>query len=74
MLPWALACLGVHTLMDSAAGIQNLVGKGLSQTAAYGIIYLVLTAAAVGCAVGMVRICRSWSGMERFETVSESEC
>ena len=74
MLPWALACLGVHTLLDSAAGIQNLVGKGLSQTAAYEIIYLILTAAAVGCSVLMVRICRSWRGMERNLAVSQSEC
>ena len=74
MLPWALACLGVHTLMDSVAGIQNLVGKGLSQAAAYGIIYLILTAAAVGCSVLMVRICRSWRGMERNLAVSQSEC
>lgn len=59
-LPWALACLGVHTLIDSSAGIQNLVGKGLTQTGAYVVIYLIMTAAAAFCAVVLTRILRSW--------------
>jgi len=42
----ALICLAIHTLLDLTAGINLLAGNGLSQTAAYLIIYAILTAAA----------------------------
>lgn len=74
LLPWALACLGVHTFLDSSACVQNLVGKGLSQAAAYGIIYLVMTAAAAVCVVVLVPVCRSWRAAEREITIPESGC
>lgn len=64
VLPWALACLGVHTFIDSVPVIQNLVGKGLSQMGAYAAIYLLLTAAAVFCVALMRRILRSWRQAE----------
>lgn len=45
-LPCLALCLGIHTLMDLTAGISLLIGNGLSQTAAYIIIYTILTIAA----------------------------
>ncbi len=38
-----LLCLGLHTLIDLTAGISLLIGTKLTQTAAYIIIYLILT-------------------------------
>lgn len=60
-LPWLLACLGIHTFLDSTGCIQYL---GLSQNAAYGIIYLLLAAATAVCVCTMVRILRKWRGAE----------
>ena len=45
-LPCLLICLGIHTLLDLTAGISLLIGSTLSMTAAYLIIYLILTLAA----------------------------
>lgn len=61
LLPWLLVCLGVHTFMDSTGCLQYL---GLSLAATYGIIYLLLTAAAAACVCMMVRILRKWRGEE----------
>lgn len=72
--PWLLVCLGVHTFLDSSACVQNLVGKGLSQNAAYGIIYLLITATAAVCAVVMIRILRSWRAAEQERAIPESGC
>ena len=74
LLPWLLACLGVHTFLDSSACVLNLVGRGLSQTAASGIIYLLITATAAVCGVVMIRILRSWRTAEREKAISESGC
>ena len=60
----ALICLGIHTLLDLTAGISLLSGTALSQTAAYVIIYTILTAAAV-ISLGIVfRIRSNWPEKE----------
>lgn len=60
----ALICLGIHTLMDLTAGISLLIGKGLSQAAAYGIIYAILIIMAV-LSIGIIRtVCRHWKEKE----------
>ena len=57
-------CLGIHTLLDLTAGISLMIGTALTQTAAYLIIYTLLTVAAV-LSVGIVlRIRKNWSEME----------
>ena len=60
----ALVCLGIHTLMDLTAGISLLIGKGLSQTAAYGIIYAILVVMAVLSIFVIRNIRRKWSETE----------
>lgn len=42
-LKGSLLCLAAHTVIDSAASVTYFVGRGLSQTGAYAIIYSVLT-------------------------------
>ena len=60
----ALICLGIHTLLDLTAGINLLAGTALTQTAAYLIIYTILTIAAV-LSIGIVRhIRRNWPETE----------
>ena len=56
----ALVCLGIHTLMDLTAGISMLIGKGLSQTAAYVIIYAILTVMALLSVLIIRKIRRDW--------------
>jgi uncharacterized membrane protein YhfC len=56
----AFVCLGIHTLLDLTAGISMLIGKGLSQTAAYVIIYAILTLMAVLSVLIIRKIRRSW--------------
>jgi len=64
VLPSILICLGIHTLLDCTAGISLLAGNGLSQTAAYAIIYTILTAAAV-LSIGILKsIGRRWAETE----------
>lgn len=63
-LQGALICLGIHTLMDLTAGINMLSGTVLSQTAAYVIIYAILTLMAV-LSIHMIRnIHRRWQETE----------
>lgn len=66
--PWksALICLGIHTLMDLTAGISLLIGKGLSQTAAYVIIYAILTVMAVLSVFVIRNIRRRWQETEDY--------
>lgn len=59
---YILLCLGVHTLLDSTAGISFYIGKGLTQATAYCIIYAILTAAAILCAFILIKILRRWAG------------
>ena len=58
---YILLCLGVHTLLDSTAGISFYIGKGLTQATAYCIIYAILTAAAILCAFILIKILRRWA-------------
>ena len=60
----ALLCLGIHTLIDLTAGISLLIGKGLSQTAAYVIIYAILTATALLSIFVIRNIHRRWQESE----------
>ena len=60
----ALICLGIHTLMDLTAGISLLIGKGLSQTTAYGIIYAILIVMAAVSIFVIRNIRRKWSETE----------
>ena len=59
---YILLCLGVHTLLDSTAGISFYIGKGLTQATAYCIIYSILSAAAILCAFVLIKILRRWAG------------
>ena len=61
---YLLVCLGIHTLMDLTAGISLLIGKGLSQTAAYVIIYAILSAAAVLSILVIRHIRKCWKETE----------
>lgn len=60
----ALVCLGIHTLMDLTAGISLLIGKSLSQTTAYVIIYAILIVMAVLSIFVIRNIRRKWSETE----------
>ncbi len=60
----ALIALGIHTFIDLTAGISMLIGKGLSQGAAYGIIYTILTAMAVISILIICNIRRNWQETE----------
>ena len=62
----ALVCLGIHTLMDLTAGISLLIGKGLSQTAAYVIIYAILIVMAVLSIFVIRNIRRRWQETEDY--------
>ncbi len=53
-------CLGLHTFIDLTAGISLLSGTVLSPTAAYTIIYVILTGAAAGSVLILMRIHSQW--------------
>ena len=63
-LKCALVCLGIHTFIDLTAGVSLLIGKGLSQTAAYVIIYVILSAVAIFSILVIRSIRRSWKETE----------
>ena len=58
---YILLCLGLHTLLDSTAGISLYIGKGLSQSVGYLIIYAILTAAAILSILILRTILRRWA-------------
>lgn len=58
--PCLVLCLGIHTLIDLSAGISMLIGTVLTQTAAYLIIYAILTLAAVASLVILRGLHRRW--------------
>lgn len=60
----ALICLGIHTMMDLTAGISLLIGIGLSQTAAYVIIYAILVVTAIVSILVIRDIFRRWKETE----------
>lgn len=59
---YILLCLGLHTLLDSTAGISLYIGKGLTLSTGYLIIYAILTAAAILSIFILVKILRRWAG------------
>lgn len=63
-LKGALVCLGIHTLIDLSAGINMLLGTVLTQTAAYLLIYTILTAAAAVSVYIILNIRRRWQESE----------
>lgn len=64
----ALLCLLMHTLLDSTAAISMLAtdagGNRLTQTAAYAIVYVILTLAAALSVWILLKIRRSWQAEE----------
>lgn len=59
-LPCVLVCLAIHTMIDLSAGIAMLIGTALTQTAAYIIIYTILTLTAVVSVLLIRKLCRLW--------------
>lgn len=59
---YILLCLGLHTLLDSTAGISLYIGKGLTLATGYFIIYAILTAAAILSIFILIKILRCWAG------------
>ena len=72
-LPGVLACLAMHTCMDFIASISLFVGKGLSQTMAYTIIYVLLTAVTVFAIVILKTIRARWAAEEAQEVPYDSQ-
>lgn len=72
-LPGVLACLAMHTCMDFIASISLFVGKGLSQTMAYTIIYVLLTAVTVFAIVILKAIRARWAAEEAQEVPYDSQ-
>lgn len=65
-LPCLLLCLALHTFLDLTAGISLLIGNGLSQAAAYIIIYTILTAVAIASVLIIRELHRRWKETEDF--------
>ena len=61
VLPCCLLCLGLHTLLDTFAGIPTLF-PSLSQYAGYGLVYLLLALFALACLWLLFRLRRQWNG------------
>lgn len=63
-VPCILVCLGIHTFIDTCAGISLLAtpqgGNVLSQTTAYVIIYVILAAVAAASLLILKEIRRRW--------------
>lgn len=60
VIPGLLLCLGIHTLIDAAAGITLLVGERLTQNAIYTIIYVILVAVVVFSLLIIKEIRKRW--------------
>jgi len=63
-LPCALVCLGIHTFIDLTAGISQLAGSTLSQTAVYVIIYTILVIVALASLYIIRELARRWNETE----------
>lgn len=59
-----LISLVIHTLIDLTAGISLLIGNGLSEKAAYVIIYCILFAAALLSVFMALKVRRQWHHKE----------
>ena len=73
VLPWTLACLGMHTCMDFIASISLFIGKGLSLATAYTMIYILLTAFAVLAVVILKNIRAHWATENAQEVPYDSQ-
>ncbi len=62
-----LICLGLHTFIDLTAGISLLSGTVLSQTAAYTIVFAILTAVAVLSVFIIRNICKKWQEVDHVQ-------
>lgn len=60
----ALICLLIHTFIDMSAVINAMVGGTFTQTAAYIIIYTILTAVAIASIILVRRIHKIWKETE----------
>ena len=65
--------LAIHVCMDSVAGISLMIGKGLSQAAAYTIIYILLTAFTVLAIVILKNIRARWDAEAAQEVPYDSQ-
>lgn len=72
-LPGALLCLGLHTCVDCVACISLFIGKGLTQTAAYTIIYTLLIALTVLAIVILKNIRARWAAEDAQEVPYDSQ-
>lgn len=73
VLPWTLACLALHTCMDSVACISLFIGRGLTLATAYTIIYILLTAITV-LSIGILKNIRSrWEAESAQEVPYDSQ-
>ena len=73
VLPWTLACLGMHTCMDFIASISLFIGRGLTLAAAYTMIYILLTAFAVLAVVILKNIRARWATENAQEVPYDSQ-
>ena len=73
LLPGLLICLAIHTFIDSVAGISLMIGKGLTQAAAYTIIYILLTAVTVLSIMILKKIRSRWAAETEQEVPYDSQ-
>lgn len=73
VLPWTLACLGMHTCMDFIASISLFIGRGLTLAVAYTIIYILLTAITVLSILILQNIRTRWAAEEAQEVPYDSQ-
>ena len=73
VLPWTLACLALHTCMDSVACISLFIGRGLTLATAYTIIYILLTAITVLSILILQNIRSRWAAEEAQEVPYDSQ-
>lgn len=73
VLPGLLVCLGIHTFIDSVAGISLMIGKGLTQAEAYTIIYVLLTAVTVLSILILKNIRSRWAAESAQEVPYDSQ-
>ena len=60
----ALGCLVIHTFIDLTAGISQLAGSQLSQTAVYAITYAILILVAAASLYVIRELRRRWNETE----------
>ena len=72
-LPGVLLCLGLHTCVDSVACISLFIGKGLTQAAAYTIIYILLIAITVLSILILRNIRHRWAAESAQEVSYDSQ-